>query len=92
MLKQRLTNVDTLLEDGDHLLQLANGCRNRGQLGLLLRLLTVKRGQFGAMLGASTMLLSSLLSFSRITWIQAAIVVGTGLWRAARTRGLWVSA
>ena len=43
-------------------------------------------GQIGATLGVSAMLTSSLLSFSRLTWLQAAGIVVAGLWKSARTR------
>ena len=49
MVKERLTNIDALLEDWNSLLGLADRCRNRGPLCLLLRLLTVECGQFGTM-------------------------------------------
>ena len=42
--------------------------------------------QGGLLLGVSLMLLGSLLSLSRMTWFQASLVVGAGLWAGARTR------
>ena len=42
-------NIDALLEDWNSLVGLADRCRNRGPLCLLLRLLTVECGQFGTM-------------------------------------------
>jgi hypothetical protein len=39
----------------------------------------------GAALGVSAMLLSSLLSLSRMTWLQASVIVTAGMWAAART-------
>ncbi len=42
--------------------------------------------RLGATAGTSTMLVSSLLSFSRMTWLQAVSIVAAGLWTARRTK------
>ena len=51
LVHQRLADVDPRLDDRDHRLELFDGGRSRGVLGLLLRLLTVERGDLGLMLG-----------------------------------------
>ncbi len=50
LLHQRPAHVDARLDDRDHRLELVDGGRRGGLLGLLLRLLTADRGDLGAML------------------------------------------
>ena len=50
LLHQHPAHVDALLDDRDHRLELVDGGRRRGLLGFLLRLLTVDRGDLGAVL------------------------------------------
>ena len=48
---ERLADVDALLDDRNHRLELMDGGRDRGLLGFLLRLLTGECGDLGAVLG-----------------------------------------
>ena len=48
---QRLADIDALLDDRNHRLELVDGGRDRGLLGFLLRLLARERGDLGAVLG-----------------------------------------
>ena len=50
LLHQRLADVDALLDDRNHRLELLDGRPDRGLLGLLLRLLPRQRGDLGAVL------------------------------------------
>ena len=51
LVHERLADVDALLDDRNHRLELMDGGRGRGLLGFLLRLLAGERGDLGAVLG-----------------------------------------